>query len=59
MVYLQPTTPKCHMMQQIGLLIYSKVSEELPNFHRYKLEIKCRDGAHEDPKTVNKLLNDK
>jgi hypothetical protein len=46
-------------MQQIGLCIYSKLSEELPQFYQYKLKIECKEGSHQDHLSVNKLLNDK
>ena len=58
-MYLQPTTPKCHLMQQIGLAIYSRLRQELPQFYRYKLRIECKEGSHNDHLSVNKLLNDK
>jgi hypothetical protein len=58
-VSLKPTTPKCHMMQQIGLSIHCKLSEELSDFGKYKLRVCCKEGDHEQYKEVNKLMNDK
>lgn len=56
---LTPTTPKCHLMEQIGLSVYCKLAEEMQDFRKYKLRVYCKQDSHDEYNKVNKLLGDK
>ena len=45
-VRMLPTTPHCHLVQQIGLSIHLRLVRELPNFREMKLRVTCEPGSH-------------
>lgn len=47
------------MVQQIGLSIVYKLQQELPESHRYKIDIFCRPNSHKQAEEVRKQINDK
>lgn len=58
-VYLKPTNPACHLVQQIALSIHLKLEENMVDFNRIKLVIRLEPGSHNDIEGVEKQVNDK
>ena len=58
-VYLKPTNPSCHLVQQIALSIYCKLEENLLDFESLKLELLLEEDSHSDIGGVQKQINDK
>lgn len=58
-IKIKPTTPHCHLVQQIGLSIHLRLKRELPGFSAMKVKIFCEPGSHLKQEEVEKQINDK
>ncbi|OLY85675.1 Mitotic spindle-associated MMXD complex subunit MIP18 [Smittium mucronatum] len=56
-VEFTPTIPHCSMATLIGLCIRVCLLRSLP--HRFKLDVRIREGTHNSEEAINKQLNDK
>ena len=52
-----PTIPHCSMSTLIGLCLRVRLIRSLPP--RFKVDVKVREGTHQQEHAINKQLNDK